>query len=107
MNGLRSFSTLAGGQIRADFGHHGQRGGHVHAVDAREVNAAHLKQLRAQIELRRIARAATLLILGGIALVNLQALQLQLDLGVALGERYMHAISASVEGLSGAFSTRR
>ena len=78
--------------VRSDLADHGQRGGHVHAVDARQVHAAQLEQLRAQIELRRIAGTAALLALGRVTLVNLEALQLPLDLGVALGQLRAHEV---------------
>ena len=64
---------------------HRQRGGHVDAVNTREVHAAHLEQLHAKIELGRVARAAALLALGRLAVMSLQALQLRFDLAVALG----------------------
>ena len=63
-----------------------QRGGDVDAVDTGEVDAAHLEQLRAQIELRRVACPTTLLDFGGVAVVKLEALQLQFDLAVAFGQ---------------------
>ena len=65
---------------------HGQGGGDINAVDAREVYAAHLEQLRAQIELWSITCTPTLLALGRYAVISLQALQLLLDLLVALAE---------------------
>ena len=49
-----------------------------------EVDATHLKQPRAQIELRRVAGTGCLLALGGFAIVSVQQVQLGLDLGVAL-----------------------
>ncbi len=70
----------------------GQRGGHVDAVDAREVYAAHLEQLRAQIELGRIASPAALLAFGRLAVMNLQTLQLRFDLLVALGKLRAHEV---------------
>jgi hypothetical protein len=42
--------------VRANLGHHGQRRGHIHTVDARQVHAAHPEQLRALVELGRVAR---------------------------------------------------
>ena len=75
--------------VHADLRDDGQCGGDVDAVDAGEVHAAHLEQLRTQIELRSIAGAATLLALGRVAVMSLEALQLQLDLSIALGE--LHA----------------
>jgi hypothetical protein len=59
---------------------------HVDAVDAREVHAAHLEELAAQIELGRVAGLAALLALGRIAIVGMKALQLRIGLGVALAE---------------------
>ena len=80
------------GHVRADFRDHGQRNGDVHAVDAREVHAAHPEQLRTQIELGRIASPATLLALGGVTVVSLQALQLQFDFAVAIGQLRAHEV---------------
>ena len=70
--------------VRPGLADDGQRGGHVQAVDARQVHAAHLEQLRARVELGRIAGPAALLAFGRIALVNLQLLQLRFDFLVAL-----------------------
>jgi len=61
--------TCTSGHIPAKNGGR-QRRGDVDAVDAREVHAAHLEQLGAQVELRRVARPAALLALGGLAVVS-------------------------------------
>jgi len=72
--------------VRAHLGDHHQRGDHIDAVDAREVHAAHLEELGAQIELRGIAGAPALLALSRFVLSHMQGLQLRLNLRVALGQ---------------------
>jgi hypothetical protein len=86
--------SLELGHIGADLADDNEGRGHVDAVDARQVHAAHLEQPRAQIELRRVARLRALLALGRFGLAGLQRLQLRLDLGVALGQLR----AAEVEG---------
>ena len=72
--------------VSAHLGDHHQRGGHVDAVDAGEVHAAHLKELGAQIELRGIASAPALLAFGRFVFAHMQSLQLRLNLRVALSQ---------------------
>ena len=74
------------GHIGADLREHRQRRGDIDAIDAGEIHAAHLEQVRAQIKLRRVARAAPLLAFGELERRDVQALQLLLNLAVALGE---------------------
>lgn len=72
--------------VRSHLGEHHQRSGHVDAVNAREVHAAHLNQLRAQIELGGVAGTPTLLALSRCILAHMQGLQLRLDLRITLGQ---------------------
>ena len=72
--------------VRAHLGDDDQRGGHVDTVNAGEVYAAHLKQLRAQIKLGCVTSPATLLAFGRRFLADVQGLQLGFDLRVALGQ---------------------
>lgn len=61
-----------------------QRRGHVDPVDACRVHAAHLEQVRAQAELRRIARLCALPALGRFGLGGWQRLRLRFDRAIAL-----------------------
>ena len=70
--------------VGSDLADDHQRGGHVDAVDAREVHAAHLEQPRAQVELRRVAGLAALLAFVRLDRSDVQPLQLRLDFLVAL-----------------------
>lgn len=65
--------------VGADFAGDHQRRRHLDAVDASEVQAAHLEQPGAQVELRRIARLAALLALVGLHVGDVQLLQMGLD----------------------------
>ncbi len=64
-------------------------------ICARKVYAAHLKQLRVQIKLGRVARPAALLAFGRCSFTDVQGLQLGFDLRVALGQLE----AAKVEGI--------
>ena len=64
----------------------GQRGGDINSVDACQIHTAYLEELRAQIELGRIASAPALLAFGGFSIVCLQLLELLLNFDVALGQ---------------------
>ena len=55
-------------------------------MDTRQIHAAHLEELGAQIELRRIARAPTLLAIGRFTVVRLQTLELLLNFAFALAQ---------------------
>ena len=74
------------GHVRARLRNHSQRSRQVHPVDARRVHRAHLEQLSAQTELRRIAGSPALFALGRFTVLNFEGLHLLLDLRVALGQ---------------------
>jgi hypothetical protein len=87
--------------VGADLAHHDERRGHVDAVDACQVHAAHLEQLRAQVELRRISRLAALLALGRLGLGGLQRLQPAVGLFFIVGRVVAQACIGDARQLVG------